>query len=297
MDSFSATYKQINGPFWTLAIEWQFYLLLPWLALGMGLLVRRGTTLAQRVRRLLLCLGGLMLWGILTRFVGLYFSGNPSATFLLPRPALDIVIGLFYGAQSSGLHGKFLEDFAIGMLISTGYVLAQRMPDLGSYNLGLRRLAPWACVASLLWLLLMAQWKYSQPGLLGGIYGYLGEFCFALGYGLFMAAALFGPPVLQRILGWSALRWLGVISFGIYMWHLLLLESFSDLVIKHLHGWPPLLLYSLYWGWLLICVIPWAFLLFWLIEKPWMSLRSKHERQNHDSVYASAVDAELAYRQ
>src|SRR5579859_383189 len=32
MDSSQSTYKSINGPFWTLAVEWQFYLLLPILA-------------------------------------------------------------------------------------------------------------------------------------------------------------------------------------------------------------------------------------------------------------------------
>lgn len=34
MDSLPLTYQKINGPFWTLAVEWQFYLLLPFLALG-----------------------------------------------------------------------------------------------------------------------------------------------------------------------------------------------------------------------------------------------------------------------
>ncbi|TMC15932.1 MAG: acyltransferase [Chloroflexi bacterium] len=41
MDSSQATFKQLNAPFWTLAVEWQFYMLLPLLALGMRLIVRR----------------------------------------------------------------------------------------------------------------------------------------------------------------------------------------------------------------------------------------------------------------
>src|SRR5947207_1742000 len=41
MDSSQATYKQLNAPFWTLAIEWQYYMLLPWLALGMRQVVWR----------------------------------------------------------------------------------------------------------------------------------------------------------------------------------------------------------------------------------------------------------------
>ncbi|MBO0796034.1 MAG: acyltransferase, partial [Ktedonobacteraceae bacterium] len=256
MDSFSGTYKQINGPFWTLAVEWQFYLLLPWLALGMSLLVRRGATLAQRIRRLLLCLGVLIVWGIFTRFAGSYFSGNPSVSWLLPRQVLNGIISLFYGAQIPGIHGKFLEDFAVGMLVCTGYTLARHLPADSGYNRWLSRLAPWGFAGSLLWLLLMAMWKYSQEAigtwplldLFGSMYDYLSEFGFALGYGLLMAGVLFGPVALKRVVGWTGLRWFGAISYGVYMWHLLLLESFTGLVVEHLQGWPPPLLYSLYWG-------------------------------------------------
>ncbi|HAT45720.1 MAG TPA: hypothetical protein DCS90_11535, partial [Ktedonobacter sp.] len=35
MDSSDATFKQLNAPFWTLAVEWQYYMLLPVLVLGM----------------------------------------------------------------------------------------------------------------------------------------------------------------------------------------------------------------------------------------------------------------------
>lgn len=33
---FPITYQKIDGPFWTLAVEFQFYLLLPLIAWGMG---------------------------------------------------------------------------------------------------------------------------------------------------------------------------------------------------------------------------------------------------------------------
>src|SRR5437762_1160836 len=41
MDSSYATFKQLNPPFWTLAIEWQYYMLLPLLALGIRLVAWR----------------------------------------------------------------------------------------------------------------------------------------------------------------------------------------------------------------------------------------------------------------
>ncbi len=39
MDSSRATFKQLNAPFWMLAIEWQFYMPLPLLVLGMRQIV------------------------------------------------------------------------------------------------------------------------------------------------------------------------------------------------------------------------------------------------------------------
>src|SRR5260370_7890645 len=41
MDSSRATFRQLNGPYWTLATEWQFYMLLPLIALGISFLLRR----------------------------------------------------------------------------------------------------------------------------------------------------------------------------------------------------------------------------------------------------------------
>ncbi|HET9918626.1 MAG TPA: acyltransferase, partial [Ktedonobacteraceae bacterium] len=41
MDSSRLTFRQLNGPYWTLGIEWWFYMLLPLLTLGMYAVVRR----------------------------------------------------------------------------------------------------------------------------------------------------------------------------------------------------------------------------------------------------------------
>ncbi|MBE3558567.1 MAG: acyltransferase [Ktedonobacteraceae bacterium] len=281
MDSSSTTFKQISGPFWTLAVEWQFYLLLPWLALGMNWLVRRfRISSVQHVHIVLFCLGSLMLWGISTRILGNYLSANPSATFLLPRTMINAVLPFIYGAQTPGLHGKFLEDFAIGMLIATLYTLAHHSTSSASFSHMLPRLSPWLFASGLAWLLFMAMWKHNwqhphtwlllDP--LNDVYASLGEFGFALGYGLFMSGVLSSASRLRRIFEWQPLRWIGLISYGIYMWHLLLLESFTDHAVIHFLHLPPILLYILYWIWLLVFIVPCAFLLFWLVEKPWQDL-------------------------
>ena len=79
MDSTAQTYQAINGPFWTLAVEWQFYMLLPLLALALGVLVRHGP-LQWRIWMLTMCLMGVVVWGVLTRAWGrsaIAAAGNP----------------------------------------------------------------------------------------------------------------------------------------------------------------------------------------------------------------------------
>src|SRR5579871_5156059 len=71
MDSTRATFQQLNGPYWTLAIEWQFYLLLPLLALGiiaMTRLLARWVRPEQRFWVVVGCLLGMCGWGLFTRY-------------------------------------------------------------------------------------------------------------------------------------------------------------------------------------------------------------------------------------
>ncbi len=62
--------QQLNGPFWTLAIEFQFYLLLRIIVWLFSLIVRRGAV-HWRILKLTLCLLAMTAWGLLTRYWGL----------------------------------------------------------------------------------------------------------------------------------------------------------------------------------------------------------------------------------
>src|SRR5581483_9804580 len=119
MDTTPTTFQKINGPFWTLAIEAQFYMLLPLLALGFSWIVRRGTV-RRRLVTLGLCLMGMIIWGVSSRYWGPYLTAHPEAV-PVPRPILNVALFFLYGFA-----GKYLEDFAIGMLVSTCYVLLQK---------------------------------------------------------------------------------------------------------------------------------------------------------------------------
>ena len=94
MDSSKTTFKQLNAPFWTLAVEWQFYMLLPLLVLGMRSLIWR-VRQNHRVHIIVVCILTVIAWGIFSRFFGNYFvNQHPTETVLLPRSVLDGILVL-----------------------------------------------------------------------------------------------------------------------------------------------------------------------------------------------------------
>lgn len=314
MESSSITYQKINGPFWTLGVEWQFYMLLPLIALATGLIVLRllkGGSMKRRLWLVVSCLGALIGWGLFSRYWGYYFTIHPSATFLVPRSILNKILFFTYGS-----YGKFLEDFAVGMLASLFFIYAQQLSPAGVFNRIARRLSPWLWGTGIAVLVFSAMWRFNQGrpawsffGSLNPQYNWLGELAFALGFGLCIFAILFGIKALKRPFEWRPLRWIGLISFSLYMWHLPLLIFFMTNVANHLRGWNPALVLSLYVVWALLVIIPFSALSYLLIEKPGMASGEKLWRRiekqwqpadkqtaavNAEPVKEGAVERELA---
>src|SRR5579885_1797110 len=136
MDSSQKTFQQLNGPYWTLAIEWQYYLLLPLIALGIRC-VARWIRPEKRFWAIAACLLGVIGWGLFTRSWGDYLIAHPTATVLVPRSILNPLLFVVYGT-----HGKYLEDFAVGMLAGLVYTTARDPARAGSTG-WLYRLSPW----------------------------------------------------------------------------------------------------------------------------------------------------------
>ena len=290
MDSSPRTFQQINGPFWTLGVEWQFYMLLPLLMLGLYLIVRR-VPLQRRLPVLICCLLGLMTWGVFIRYWGFYLAQYPSQMFLIPRRVLDIVMFFLFGVR-----GKYLEVFAVGMLISLCYIYAKQAAPDSKFVTRAQRLSLWLWGGGILVLVFASMWhfNYDHFGLRGQPIGYHGwpflnflephyfwldDFCSSIGYGACVAAILFGPIELKRPFEWRYLRWIGLISYSLYMYHLPMLLFLRDHVLPLLHGLGRYSTYSLYWAWALLIIFPFAFLSFVLTEKPWMKLGDELRRK------------------
>lgn len=281
MDSTPLTWQKINGPFWTLAVEWQFYLLLPLIALGLRWTVRR---VAPQKRWWVLALGivGVMAWGIGTRAAGIYSDAHPAATFLLPTPVFQTLKFFLYGTS-----GKFLEDFAVGMLISMFYLFTRQAASDHPLSKHLLRASTWLWGAGILWLLVVSLWHYDQwfhidPALfffdpVTPAYGLLGEIFLSLGFGLCMTALLFGPSYLKQPFEWRPLRWLGLISYSLYMWHLPILAEYGQHIL--FIGSGNMWLYVLLWGGVACIVIPFAYGMYKWIEEPWIRVAGKIGRK------------------
>ncbi len=273
MDSSQATFKQLNAPFWTLAVEWQYYLLLPLLALAMRLVVwrvKQNYRLATTVTYVL----ALIAWGLFTRYVGTYYvNQHPSATLLVPRSILNVILFFTYGVS-----GKYYEDFGVGMLLSLCFVSIQHPSIAPKVRATLQKLSPWLWGAGLLCVFAMALWDYNQihastwplfnHPLLFNYYYLIGELCISLSFGLCILALLFGSTQLKRPLKWFPLRWIGLISYSLYIWHLPFLLMIIQWGQPLMRGWSPELSYGVYWLWVLMVIIPFCFLFFRYVEQP-----------------------------
>ncbi len=289
MDSTRTTFQQLNGPYWTLAIEWQFYLLLPFIALGIFGLTRLAARFVSHEKRLWVAVGSLLVvvgWGLFTRYWGAYFMAHPSATFLTPRSVLNGALFFTYGVD-----GKFLEDFAIGMLAGLIYTCCRA----ANGPLARRKLCAasgwlWGCgIVFLLFLALQyapALKSLVQP------YSWLTELGLSVGFGCCILAILFDGAALRRTFEWTPLRWIGLISYSLYIWHLPLLNAFQQNIGPELTSLPHLLAYSLYWVWVAVAVLPFSFAVYQLIEKPGMRLSNRLQKRTWRQFKASPMPRE-----
>jgi len=177
--------QSIALPLWSVSIEEQFYLLWPQV-------VRRASA-----KRLAAVAAGLLVMASGVRFV------------LLARHTTMQMLG--YGTFTR------LDGIAVGILISL--VLRGRVPSL---SMGVRFFFVFLGLGGLMGAseLLLATAPGAAPTLLGGMLGFplVGVACTLL-----FLSALGLPVERMRAVGWFRLVYLGKISYGLYVYHLLAL--------------------------------------------------------------------------
>jgi len=103
-----------------------------------------------------------------------------------------------------------------------------------------------------------------------------------------MCALLYGSKWLIRPWEWAPLRWIGLSSYSLYIWHLPLMMIFAQRILPHLQarGLHRLPQYGILCLWTLFVIVPFSLALYLLVEKPGMRLGGimcrkllKHEKR------------------
>jgi peptidoglycan/LPS O-acetylase OafA/YrhL len=195
---------------WTLDVELTFYIGLVVLALGLRRVAvrRRRSFLVTELGTLLVLTIGSILWQI----AWLHWSSDGSPRYypaLISLPAsVDLfAVGIGLAVLSVGLAGR--DSPVLGVI--------DRAPWL-----------PWVLGAVCYWALVHSTALFGGPKTIPG-WVIPHELRAAIALGL-LAPAVFGTPGrgwVRRLLGMRWLRWLGEISYGLYLWHLAVVIELS----------------------------------------------------------------------
>jgi peptidoglycan/LPS O-acetylase OafA/YrhL len=191
---------------WTLGVEALFYVLVPVIAVGLRRSYRRGID-APTFKKLwaLMVLGSV----VLTIIAAAYFPPNDSFT----------ASGGWAEVMNFGLPGC-LVYFVPGMVVA--YLECKRTSlELGGiYGWLRKRPVLVLLVAVLLWFLAISiAGSLAPPGLGEGV----GQALIAAASGLILLAAL---SIKSSGIVANALAFVGTISYGLYLWHYILLHGF-----------------------------------------------------------------------
>jgi peptidoglycan/LPS O-acetylase OafA/YrhL len=277
-DDFPRFNRDLEAPFWTLAVEAQFYLILPLLAWGIARIMGASRSLA----RLALGIVAVIMLALTVQWVdSLVMSTLPDVD------GVDRTPGGIFVLATMGMQGKFLAVFAVGMLCAACYVVVIEQRRVGK-AVAQRFGAVSLLLALVMFAIAIPAWAKGavmfHPGTFWGwdIQGY--PLLAAAAFGGLLLAILFGvfrSSALRRAFAWGPLRFVGLISFSLYLWHLPILQGpippFDQLAL-------PLRL---------LCIPIVAYASYQLIERPFLARRHTATPGDTTTTWGVARNSEI----
>lgn len=251
-NAFPQTTFTINGVFWTMAIEVQFYLMLPLFANALRWLSRRfGPRLGIAIG-----LGSLILVSLIE-------------TFLTKRGAIGhvpIVSSLLLSQYSS--LPFWLDVFACGMTVSVAYVYLTQISSA-------RRMPRGACVVALTLGVFIGVSLAFAPMAQRAPFK---DFLFGIAYAGLLLGVLGGPTFVKALFASRPLRFVGLISYSFYLWHTSVL-GLLDAIFRRQHtSLGEMILLNIALG-LPVSILA-AYLSYQCVERPFIHAR----KRAHDAM-------------
>lgn len=232
----------INGVYWSLPIEWNFYMALPLLALAFQGSARRA--LAGVIVYLLLAIGFRLL-----------------CVWAVHRYGAE---GVTLARWITQLPGR-LDQFAFGM---AGAWLLLRHPPATA----VARALAWTGLVAALMLAALASELGSFVGQLRMPWVWLYNSLIALAFvALVLGVAADPRGRVARGLQWRPLAWLGMVSYSLYLWHAPLLSGFAHTFQRPAGLLDALLLAAL------SCAVAW--ISYRWVERPFLGMRACRSEQ------------------
>jgi peptidoglycan/LPS O-acetylase OafA/YrhL len=260
-------------PAWSLDIEVTFYVLLPLMAVFMRR-ASRGSTRAAKVRFELTVIGALYALGLLWRAVvenGVERS-NSAVYLTLPGGLEWVMLGMALAVASAALHGR-PEQPALVRLVTRApgiaWGLGIALFAVATYGLGLSATSPHLGI-HLVSTEHLSGFQWLAEGTLYGLMAVL-----------LLLPAVFGDHaggLPRRILRNRVLGYLGMISYGVFLWHLPLMAWLSNGHLKGIWGHAPML--GILAMGLALAVVA-ATLSYYLVERPLLQLKHRRRAPRH----------------